>query len=478
MKAVPGTDTCPRHFIRIFEIPINIRMKPFFTICAICVFATGTMAQTQLEAELPNCTGALNLYQFNGLGFDLAEELTAAEADLYTYESEDESPRFYYIGTAPNNVVPIILGGEEGTLKIKGDCRQMRRAALEDEGINQQYADLKSSFDDLNQRTRQLQSKFMQARNGEDEAQLQSVIADFKSLDDDKRENIKNARETQPILGRIAAINTFLSYQGQDDGTYGNEINYYVNTFFQHVDFTDQGYNTLPWTYEGTKNFATPLVKVIEGENLYNTLLAIVSKWPEGSQAQFYAMGGAFAALLQAKKGITAQWADLMIERFADSQPSAIAQLRQQVQSAGTFLPGAEAPDLVGQSPDGETIKLSDLRGQYVLIDFWASWCGPCRRENPNVVRVYNEYHERGFEILGVSLDSKADRWKGAIEKDGLSWPHISDLGGWRSIHARAYGVTSIPETILLDPEGKILARGLRGPALEAKLAEVLGAGR
>ncbi|MEM6398035.1 MAG: TlpA disulfide reductase family protein [Bacteroidota bacterium] len=453
-------------------------MKPLFTICALNFLALSLVAQTQLEAELLNCNGALNLYQFNGLGFDVAEELNATEADLYAYESQDESPRFYYIGTAPNNVVPIILGGEEGTLKITGDCRQMRRAALEDEGINQKYAVLKRSFDDLNQRTRQLQSKFMKARKSEDEAELDEVIADFKALDEEKRQNIAAAKEANPILGRIAAINTFLSYQGQDDGTYGNELNYYVNTFFQHVNFTDEGYNTLPWTYEGTKNFTTPLLRVVDGENLYNTLFAIVSKWPEGSQAQFYAMGGAFAALMQAKKGITAQWADLMIERFADSQPTAIDQLRRQVQSAGTFLPGAEAPELVGDSPEGKTIKLSDLRGQYVLIDFWASWCGPCRRENPNVVRVYNEYHERGFEILGVSLDNKADRWQAAIEKDGLTWPHISDLGGWRSAHAKAYGVTSIPETILLDPEGKIVARGLRGDALEAKLAEVLGAGR
>ncbi|MEO0787512.1 MAG: TlpA disulfide reductase family protein, partial [Bacteroidota bacterium] len=314
--------------------------------------------------------------------------------------------------------------------------------------------------------------------NSGDEEALGEVVVSFKELDEEKRQNIQNARETHPILGRIAAINTFLSYQGQDDGTYGNEINYYVNTFFQFVDHNDDGYNTLPWTYEGTKNFATPLVKVVSGDNLYNTLAATVSRWPEGSQAQFYAMGGAFAALMQAKNSITVQWADMMIERFADSQPSAIAQLRRQMETATTFLPGFEAPELEGQSPEGETIKLSDLRGQYVLLDFWASWCGPCRRENPNVVRVYNEYHERGFEILGVSLDNNADRWKAAIEQDGLSWQHMSDLGGWRSAHARAYGVTSIPETILLDPDGKIVARGLRGPALEAKLAEVLGAGR
>ncbi|MEM8584866.1 MAG: TlpA disulfide reductase family protein [Bacteroidota bacterium] len=453
-------------------------MKRLLILFPVLLLTMAVAAQNQLEANLTGCNSPLKLFQFNGIAFDQAEELTAEEANLYAYESTDEEPRFYYLGTAPNNVMPIILGGDAGTLSVRGNCQQMRQTEVSDEGLNQAYAALKRKFDDVNRSTRQFQNALMQARSSNDEDAMAEVVNNFKELDEQKRLNIQSARETHPLLGRIAAINTFLSYQGQDDGTYGNEINYYVNTFFQFVDHEDTGYNILPWTYEGTKNFTTPLVRVVGGENLFNTLAATVSRWPEGSQAQFYAMGGVFAALMQAKNGITVQWADMMIERFADTQPSAIAQLRQQMETATTFLPGFQAPEIEGQSPEGETIKLSDLRGQYVLLDFWASWCGPCRRENPNVVRVYNEYHERGFEILGVSLDNNADRWKAAIEQDGLSWPHISDLGGWRSAHARAYGVTSIPETILLDPEGKIVARGLRGATLEAKLAEILGAGR
>ncbi len=107
------------------------------------------------------------------------------------------------------------------------------------------------------------------------------------------------------------------------------------------------------------------------------------------------------------------------------------------------------------------------------MIDFWASWCGPCRKENPNVVKVYQQYKDQGFEILGVSLDNDRDRWLKAIADDKLTWLHISDLKGWRSTFAQQYGVSSIPQTILLDQDGNILARNLRGPALEEKLAEV-----
>jgi peroxiredoxin len=136
---------------------------------------------------------------------------------------------------------------------------------------------------------------------------------------------------------------------------------------------------------------------------------------------------------------------------------------------------GAVAPDMAFSSPDGKVMKLSDLRGKVVLVDFWASWCGPCRRENPNVVAAYNKFKDKGFTIYSVSLDQDASRWKGAIEQDGLSWPnHVSDLKGWQSEPAHMYGVTAIPAQFLLDKDGKIVAKNLRGEQLEQKLSELL----
>ncbi|OWY24015.1 AhpC/TSA family protein [Sphingobacteriales bacterium UPWRP_1] len=138
---------------------------------------------------------------------------------------------------------------------------------------------------------------------------------------------------------------------------------------------------------------------------------------------------------------------------------------------------GKDAPDIKLQTPDGKEKSLSELRGKIVLIDFWASWCGPCRRENPTVVAAYKKYNPKGFDIYSVSLDQNKEKWIEAIKKDGLEWnSHVSDLAGWNSQAAALYGVRSIPAAFLIDKEGKIVAKNLRGPALEAKLAELLGA--
>ncbi|MFT5511719.1 MAG: peroxiredoxin [Bacteroidia bacterium] len=158
----------------------------------------------------------------------------------------------------------------------------------------------------------------------------------------------------------------------------------------------------------------------------------------------------------------------------ADAPNSLFAdRLAQRVSSIGALDIGGQAPEIELTSPTGELVKLSSLQGKIVLIDFWASWCRPCRAENPNVVKVYKKYHNQGFEVYSVSLDNSADRWKQAITQDGLTWTHVSDLKGWKSSAAALYEVTGIPKTFLLDQNGRIIGKDLRGPALESKLSEL-----
>lgn len=143
---------------------------------------------------------------------------------------------------------------------------------------------------------------------------------------------------------------------------------------------------------------------------------------------------------------------------------------------ATSLAAGMMAPEIEMKDPEGNTRKLSDLRGKVVMVDFWASWCRPCRQENPNVVRMYHKYHSAGFEIYSVSLDKGRTEWVKAIQDDGLVWPnHVSDLRGWTSSGGATYGITSVPSTVLIDRQGRIIAKNLRGPDLERKLQEIFG---
>ncbi|MCU0446623.1 MAG: AhpC/TSA family protein [Microscillaceae bacterium] len=157
-------------------------------------------------------------------------------------------------------------------------------------------------------------------------------------------------------------------------------------------------------------------------------------------------------------------------QRFADR----IAQFAQAREKTKHLAVGKVAPEIELESPEGTKVKLSSLRGKLVLIDFWASWCGPCRKENPNVVKMYNRFRNQGFEIYGVSLDRDREAWLQAIKADGLTWLHVSDLKFWQSEAAQAYSIQSIPATYLVGKDGNIVAKNLRGKALESKVEEIL----
>ncbi len=148
--------------------------------------------------------------------------------------------------------------------------------------------------------------------------------------------------------------------------------------------------------------------------------------------------------------------------------------LVEEVEKLQRLSVGREAPNFTQNDPDGNPISLNSFRGQYLMIDFWASWCTPCRIENPNIVAAYEKYHDKGFEVLGVSLDRDKSAWLKGIADDNLTWPQVSDLQFWNNEVSRLYSISSIPSSLLLDPNGIIIGKNLRGEELHAKLAELL----
>jgi len=221
---------------------------------------------------------------------------------------------------------------------------------------------------------------------------------------------------------------------------------------------------------------AATAVKNASIEDLNNYLKKFIQSTPNGTLG-FLALSWASRSFAPAD--FDASMKDLKA-RFpqntfiADMEKNKSAAQQSEDQASAASWVGKSVPELTLPDVHGKQVSISSFKGKYVLIDFWASWCGPCRMENPNVVAAYNEFKGKNFTILGVSLDKDADSWKKAIAQDHLTWTHISDLKYWGSQAVETFGFQGIPFNVLVDPSGKIIAQELRGRDLEDKLKEVL----
>lgn len=432
--------------------------------------------QVVLECKLQSCEriDSLFLFEFNGVNFTKVMSAPTTDWQNYQFKIPLERPRFYYVGTAPNNLKPIILGFEK-KVSLRGSCAQMQMASLPDSDLNKQYELLKQTLSEHKNRLTNYLRQY-QLANGQDNVEMANeAILGMRDLDKERKHLIDSLQKVQPFLAKIAALNTYLSYH--NNGTADeSELEYFATKTFQLVDWNDPDLEYNPWVYETIRDYAQTLASInLPVNNQKHYLDLQLSAIPQSRRTYMLALGGVIAGLQNAKSTLFIDYAKRYIQLYKDRYPDAAAQLESIVKSTQSFLPGAEAPDFTMETPDGKMLSLKDLRGKVVLIDFWASWCGPCRRENPNVVKAYQKYHPKGFDVLGVSLDKDRKRWLDAIEKDGLIWHHVSDLKGWSNAAAQLYGVSSIPHTVLVDRDGKIIARNLRGPALEQKLEEIFG---
>ena len=201
--------------------------------------------------------------------------------------------------------------------------------------------------------------------------------------------------------------------------------------------------------------------KISENTSSFASIMAVQQLRPEDYLNVYQALD----------KGLSAKYPD---NKDIKSFHGMVKQTEMMVARTSSIKVGKEAPELILPMPNGKDLALSSLKGKVVLIDFWASWCAPCMKEMPNVKRAYEKYKNKGFEILGVSLDKDREAWLGAISKLDLKWPQVSDLKFWESEACQIYAVQSIPFTVLLDKEGTIIATDLRGAKLDKKLEEIL----
>lgn len=258
-----------------------------------------------------------------------------------------------------------------------------------------------------------------------------------------------------------------LTIEGSEDTKEMMKIEKLMESYQADVNKLNEAY------YEAMSNNNSEAIKKIQ-----NDAMVLETNQAERVKEMINSMGDSFASLaaiglLNPKSDF--QFIDQLIAKLNEKYPgtTSILKMKQQLDEMRALSVGQPAPEIELPNPDGTLVKLSDLRGKYVLIDFWAAWCKPCRQENPNVVRLYNQYKDKGFEVFGVSLDRTKEDWVKAIADDGLTWTQVSDLKYFNSIAAELYQIDAIPATYMVGPDGNIIAKDLRGPSLESKLAEL-----
>ena len=447
--------------------------------------SSGGTTNFQIEGAFPNCRmDSIRVYTIDGLRIaPIASAPLIEKGGEYTFSLSGKVPQtgVYLVGQAPKNFVSLILGEEKG-VKLSGNCFNLKAYAhIENSPANDAMEQMNNELVNWQQAANSLMGRLNRTGLAESREALQQELADLQVQ---KQQFLDSLDQQHPLLGRIARLGIYDPFDPNNNPRkYANALEHFAGEMFREADLSDAAYNYLP-----VQDFVASYISQAFNPNLPREksegyLDSLLTRIPTGSRAHKNVLAASINVMEQmgaasfpkyAQKYLSAYPQDEKMTQTIQNRIVSIQEkVRQQEAEERLLGIGATPPDLNLPTPEGKPLSLKELKGKVVLLDFWASWCGPCRAENPNVVRIYHKYRPKGFEIVGVSLDRDRTSWLKAIEKDNLDWFHVSDLKFWQSDAAQAYKVRAIPATFLLDREGKILAKNLRGRALEQKLEEI-----
>lgn len=412
----------------------------------------------------------LFLYSVHG---DMVRKLDSCtiKKDQFKFSPKSKSGAFergiYRLGFSATESLPLILGSEDVMLDF--DAKNAGKSIFQQSKENAAFLKFRELGERYQFEMRVIETRY---RNLLPMAQSEPKVFEQKVMDLRKKVDSLNS-DQQEKYKQWQTVYADLFF-GKMLRLYIFDPNATAEDFISRFDFEDEeNLRTDAWENR-ISNFLQRF-----GQNDADQWVAlgdqVISYTREGTLAREVALRSVAMALKPLEEsGMNASFD--VAKRYSREFPSTESALFVKRFNPGPPGVGEIAIDIALPDREGKIQKLSDLKGKVVLLDFWASWCGPCRHENPNVVKAYKRFSSKGFTVFSVSLDNSKDKWLAAITKDGLEWEnHVSDLKGWSSEGAALYQVRGIPATFLIDKNGKIVAKNLRGSALEAKLQELLG---
>lgn len=465
-------------------------MKKTFVFCFFyalhCSFFTPSVFAQQntvaLRCKLENCsvTDSVTIYTPAGLSQQKIASAKPNAAGEFVFQiPRSKTPQYYTVGmnTDMTKLKYVLLGTEKEVL-LTGPCHDPLQTTIQQSPVNDGLLNAQKKLNE----TKIEMGKILAVYNRDYNKDSVRIACEKQMLAVDKRKLaiLDSLKKASPIAGRALALDTYTSFQNSPKKiTFKSEIEYFATQYFQYVNWSDAGYNEMPPIFDAFRNYALvllmPELKLKQSE-IRDYFDAALKAIPPKSQAYKFGLTGIVSALLEKQHALIGDFGNRYLTDYPQEDPMVRQNVQQFVNYMRANMTDIPAPEIAQTDTAGVVRKLSDLKGKIVLIDFWASWCGPCRKENPNVVAAYKKYRDKGFEIFSVSLDQDKSRWMAAIQQDGLIWAnHVSDLKFWQNEAAGKYGVSSIPKTVLLDRNGIITDHNLRGEALDKKLKEIFG---
>lgn len=430
--------------------------------------------KAEFNSPVADCKDPVKFFKWTGAMPEEVGSATVQEESgkaVLTYNLPYDYQGIYFVGKEPQQVSPFYINGES-LISFSGNCNALHQLTPNSKG-NSEYQGLNMKIQGIFNDFIQTIMKYREA-NG-DPAKTAPLDAMMKTLDTRRLSLLDSLKGKNDFFHTITSLNTYLSYQHNKSSLMQTETHYFADNFLKFVPFNDEYLWRIPTFFDIVKNYTTNLSQIglPEAEQI-QYLDKVLAKMPKGSNNHFTAI---FAIMVgyMSNDQIFVRYGKQYLELYKGRNAQMTSFVEEKVNQLKGKIPGEDIAEIKEVNPDGKTISTKDYKGKVLLIDFWASWCGPCRKINPHVVALYNKYKDKGFDVLGVSLDKNRDGWLAAIKQDGLVWEHVSDLGFWSSKWAKLYGVSSIPYAVLVDREGKLISAGIRPDQLEQELHRIFG---